>query len=403
MVNSVETTTFMSIDHSGYRKTPSTCSRAYSSLLKLADDVVLPEAPSIDFEYYLEEQYCRSTAGRKHKFYYLVKPMIPRALQLMLRRQYATMQQKTPFPGWPIETLPVLAVEETLRHVIRENGGAPVHRIAPWPDGFSFAAALTHDVEGSDGFRMVEKITACEKEYGYRSTWNVVPEGYRIDWPLMNAIRGEGFELGVHGLRHDGKLFDSYPDFKRQAACLRKYAEEWKAVGFRSPSTLRMAEWMHELGFEYDSSFTDSAPFEPQRGGCCTIWPYFLKETLEIPMTMPQDHTLFVILKHNNIDTWKKKADWIIANGGMIVINTHPDYLLNPKIFSYYREFLGYLGSTRGGWMARMVEINDWWRAREKSRLVRGDSGYVIEGPAAEKGRILVTSHSGNSLMHRYL
>ena len=36
--------------------------------------------------------------------YYAVKPMVPRAVQLALRRLYARRQARRRFPAWPIET-----------------------------------------------------------------------------------------------------------------------------------------------------------------------------------------------------------------------------------------------------------------------------------------------------------
>jgi hypothetical protein len=56
---------------------------------------------------------------------------------------------------------------------------------------------------------------------------------------------------------------------------IRQYANRWGAVGYRSPATHRRWEWMPLLGFEYDSSYPDTDPFEPQPGGCCTWLPYF--------------------------------------------------------------------------------------------------------------------------------
>jgi hypothetical protein len=32
-------------------------------------------------------------------------------------------------------------------------------------------------------------------------------------------------------------------------------------------------------------------------------------------------------MKEKNIDIWKKKLDWIAKNGGMALLNTHPDYM----------------------------------------------------------------------------
>jgi hypothetical protein len=35
---------------------------------------------------------------------------------------------------------------------------------------------------------------------------------------------------------------------------MREFATRWNAVGFRSPATHRVWEWMPLLGFHYDSS-----------------------------------------------------------------------------------------------------------------------------------------------------
>ena len=32
-------------------------------------------------------------------------------------------------------------------------------------------------------------------------------------------------------------------------------------------------------------------------------------------------------MKEKNIDIWKQKLDWIAENGGMALVNAHPDYM----------------------------------------------------------------------------
>ena len=48
---------------------------------------------------------------------------------------------------------------------------------------------------------------------------------------------------------------------------------------------------------------------------------------MELPYTLPQDFTLFILFKEKNIETWKYKLDWIAEHGGMALINIHPDYM----------------------------------------------------------------------------
>jgi len=70
----------------------------------------------------------------------------------------------------------------------------------------------------------------------------------------FDLLRKRGFELGAHGLSHDGRLFRSLRDFRALAPKLEAIAREHGLRGFRSPSTLRRHEWIQELDFDFDSS-----------------------------------------------------------------------------------------------------------------------------------------------------
>ncbi len=125
----------------------------------------------------------------------------------------------------------------------------------------------------------------------------------------------------------------------------------------------RNLEWTLDLDIDYDSSTFDTDPFEPQQGGVSTIFPFYVsgnsnqKGYIELPYTLPQDFTLFVILRENSIDIWKRKLDWIAENGGMAMLNTHPDYMYfdgekqgsEEYPVRYYHEFLNYVKTKYGG------------------------------------------------------
>jgi len=307
-----------------------------------------------DDRYYLEERYRATGGGRSLPLaaYYGIKPLLPRRLQLALRRLYSRRQARTEFPRWPIE--PLLAER-------REMRGEP----APsWPDEKRFAAILTHDVEGPAGVANIPTVLEIERRHGFVSSWNFVAEWYPIEAGLFDRLRAGGCEIGLHGIRHDCKLFESRARFEAELPAIHRYLAEWNAVGFRSPATHRNAEWMPEIGALYDSSFPDTDPFEPQPGGCCSILPFFLGEMIELPITLVQDHTLWEILRQDTIDLWREKSEWIIANGGLINLITHPDYLDTPARLRMYDEFLAYLAGQRDGWFALPREVATWWRAR---------------------------------------
>lgn len=46
---------------------------------------------------------------------------------------------------------------------------------------------------------------------------------------------------------------------------------------------------------------------------------------MELPYTLAQDSTLFLILGEQGIDCWKEKVRWIADHGGMVLVNAHPD------------------------------------------------------------------------------
>ncbi len=146
-----------------------------------------------------------------------------------------------------------------------------------WPDGKKFAFVLTHDVEGPDGLAKCRQLMQLEKELGFRSSFNFIPEGeYAVSRELRGELAQNGFEVGVHDLHHDGMLYRSREDFSENARWINHYLKEWGAVGFRSGFMLRNLDWLHELNIQYDASTFDTDPFEPQPDGAGTIFPFWV-------------------------------------------------------------------------------------------------------------------------------
>jgi peptidoglycan/xylan/chitin deacetylase (PgdA/CDA1 family) len=198
----------------------------------------------------------------------------------------------------------------------------------------------------------------------------------------------EGCEVGVHGLHHDGRDLESLEVLRERLPAIRSYARRWGAVGFRAPATQRTWAWMPLLGFEYDSSSPDSDPYEPIPGGCCSWLPFFNEGMVELPITLPQDHTLFAILGHRDGSLWIDKARRIRDRGGMALILTHPDYARDPVLLEAYRSLLALVQGDETAWHALPREVSDWWRRRAASWLEATETGWEIRGPAAADGRI---------------
>ena len=164
-----------------------------------------------------------------------------------------------------------------------------------------------------------------EKKLGFRSSFNFIPEGgYPVPAELREELVRNGFEVGVHDLKHDGRLYQSRPDFNVKARRINHYLREWNASGFRSGFMLHNLNWLHELEIQYDMSTFDTDPFEPQPEGRDTIFPFVVPRPapngfqpgasdsyIELPYTLPQDSTLFLLLREPTPEIWIRKLDWI--------------------------------------------------------------------------------------------
>lgn len=214
---------------------------------------------------------------------------------------------------------------------------------------------------------------------GFRSSFNFVPERYRVSEELRKSLVERGFEVAVHGLLHDGRLFLSRRTFRERAARINRYLREWGSVGFHAPSMQRNLEWILDLEIEYDQSTFDTDPFEPEPEGVSTVFPFWVgggsegRGYVELPYTLPQDHCLFILMKERGNEIWKRKLDWVAEVGGVALLKTHPDYMdfdadRSPKGERYradlYLDFLEY---------ARTVYKNRFWHVvpRELARYWR--------------------------------
>ena len=283
-----------------------------------------------------------------------------------------------------------------------------------WPGGKKFAFVLTHDVESKAGLSRCRSLMQLELDLGFRSCFNFVPEGdYRIPVEFRQELIANGFEVGIHDLKHDGRLFTSCRNFKRSAAKINSYAREWGASGFRSGFMLRNLDWLHDLDVQYDASTFDTDPFEPQPDGGHTIFPFWVPHPdaksssegyVELPYTLPQDSTLFVVLGETTPEIWMRKLDWIADHGGMALVDVHPDYMSfngsRQTTSSYpaelYREFLTYVKTKYSG---------EYWHALPKevaTHVIRGRSfkvsvsDYQVRKTRRLRGRraaVLLFSH----------
>lgn len=347
-----------------------------------------------DPDHLLYERYRGpSNRSRKLEAYYALKPVMPRRLQLALRRTYAPRQARVAFPAWPFEPALVEHRDQQLLQQLAAAGSQRLPFVNFWPERKRFGAILTHDVEGPAGVANVMRVIELERRYGFVSSWNFVAEWYPIPAGLFDEVRAAGCEIGLHGILHDGKLFSKRATFEANLPKIAQYVREWDVVGFRSPATGRNAAWMHELPVEYDSSFPDSDPFEPQPGGCCSIMPFFFGDVVELPITLSQDHTAWQILRAPGIELWRDKTEWLRAHHGLVNIIVHPDYVVEQRYLDRYEAFLAYLAELDDGWHALPRDAAAWWRERAHLRI--GESGTIIGRTGFDASVAYATEHDG--------
>lgn len=321
--------------------------------------------------------------------YYAVRPLIPKSLKLLMRRAVASTTDASNHPlAWPADDSCDELLRLQLEALLRASGEDSLPFVWLWPDGRPWAVVLTHDVETAEGLANVPRVMALEREYGVRSSFNLVPADYEADEVTRERITRAGFELGVHGWTHDGLLFSNPRTFLARAEKILATARAWGAVGFRSPATYRELPWLHELGVEYDSSVTDTAPFEPQPGGCGSLFPYLVDRVVEMPMTLPQDHTLFGLLGQTDAHVWLDKLARVRRAHGMACVLAHPDpaggYIGLPENEAHYQELLAQI-ATSDAWVPLPRELASWWRARDRAQAAQADA---LPGAAIAHARL---------------
>jgi hypothetical protein len=305
-------------------------------------------------------------APRLLNAFYRVKRLIPRSLQLELRRQLMRRRGTPDFPAFPFEPSGVELLRFYARCAAVANGGQIRFRWF-WPEGHAAALILTHDVESAEGLRLALELADLEEERGLRSSFNVVADWYPIDEGILRELRDRGFELGVHGVHHDRSMFASRESFMTQLPIVGATADRFGASGFRSPATHRVHEWLADLPLDYDCTVPFSDPYEALPGGCCIPWPFFIGDVVELPYTLPQDHTIFTLLRTRSVEPWLRQLERLEACNGLIQSVTHPDpgYLGDADKRALYVDFLDAIRERDGLWRALPREVARWWRRRD--------------------------------------
>lgn len=324
--------------------------------------------------------------------YYVVRPFMPVAVRKHIQRVRMMDWDQISFPHWPVDVTVDNLSEHLMLLALESQGLQRIPFIWFWPNGASSCAIMTHDVETTDGRDFCSELMNINDRFGIKSSFQVVPEKrYEVPESYLQEIRDRDFEVNVQDLNHDGRLYRGHRRFLRRVAKINQYGKAWKAKGFRAGILYRRQEWFKHLDFSYEMSVPNVAPLDPQRGGCCTVMPYFIGNMLELPVTTIQDYSLFNLLNDYTINLWKRQCELIMSKNGMMSFIVHPDYIISKRANAVYEQLLDHIAELReqkGVWVARPGEVDVWWRQRHKMRIVPEGNSWRIEGEGSERARL---------------
>jgi hypothetical protein len=338
--------------------------------------------------------------------YYHFRPRLPVHVRKHLQRARLSGWQQILFPQWPVDCTIEKVMQSVMALMIEKSERRRIPFIWFWPDGAPSCTIVTHDVEEAEGRAFCPQLMDLDDSFDVKSAFQIVPE--MADGSLAacaDAIRARGFEVNLHDLNHDGRLFRDHAEFLVRAAQINQYAKDVGCEGFRSGAMYREQEWFEALDFAYDMSVPSVAHLEPQRGGCCTVMPYFIGKILELPLTTTQDYSLFHILDEYSISLWKEQIELILGANGLISFIAHPDYLVEARARAVYVELLTHLSKMRDAgatWLALPGDVNRWWRERSAMRIVCSGGEWRIEGAGSERARLAYAVLDGGQVSYEY-
>jgi hypothetical protein len=346
-----------------------------------------------------------SAGEAARRLYYSIRPFMGVGLRKHLQKFHLSGWDKIPFPQWPVDLTVDSLMESAMTLALKAQPTSRIPFIWFWPDGASAGGMMTHDIEGQAGLDFCDELMDIDDSYAIKSAFQLIPGGREDAWRRTAArLRQRGFEVNLHDLNHDGQLFADEETFLRQARRINEYAREFGCDGFRSGAMYREQGWFGAFEFSYDMSVPNAAHLEPQRGGCCTVMPYFVGNILELPLTTSQDYTLFFILNDYSTTLWKEQIRLISQHHGLVSVITHPDYLRGLREREVYVDLLRHLTDLRERkrlWLTLPGEINRWWRNRHKMRLVRSGDGWRIEGPDSDRARVAYATLEDDRMVYQ--
>jgi len=374
--------------------------------------IVLPFDHNQVLENLRYERYVSPSGSRRwteaswtKSLYYGLRPMLPVFVRKHLQKAYLQSREDPAFPGWPVDRSVDILLEELLVLAMQFLQTDRIPFIWFWPNGHKAGLIMTHDVETTAGRDFCNDLMDVNDAFGIKSSFQIVPEKrYTVPSAYLDTLRDRGFEVNVHGLDHKGNLFESRERFLECAKKINSYAQLFGSRGFRSPALYRNVDWFQDLNFSYDMTVPNVARLEAQRGGCCTLFPYFLPGgMLELPLTTTEDYSLFHILKDYSTTLWKQQMNVIVKGYGLLNFLVHPDYVIADRAMDVYKtllEEISRLRSRRDVWIALPGEVDRWWRERSQMCLTLNGHNWRVEGTGSDRASVAYACLDGDRLVY---
>lgn len=368
----------------------------------------LPFDPTGVIENLRLERYthCHSSSYERalKKLYYQVRPFTNQWVRKTIQRFHARDWRKLSFPRWPVDTTVENLCEALMLLSLEAKGTKRIPFVWFWPLGARGCVLMTHDVETETGRDSCRDLLDINDSFGIKASFQIIPEQrYTVPARLLDLIRNRGCEVNIQDLNHDGRLFDDKKEFLRRVELIHGYAAEYGAKGFRAAVLYRKPEWYEAIKLSFDMSIPNVAHLDPQRGGCCTVMPYFIGDLVELPVTTVQDYTLFHVLNERSIDLWKKQVGLILEKYGLASFIIHPDYVNGDDTRPVYEALLRWLREESDKhelWTALPSEVDSWWRVRSRMSVVQDADSWRIEGEGANRAVLAFATKVNGKLVY---
>jgi hypothetical protein len=365
----------------------------------------LPFSPSDVINNLRLERYTRGrrTGGWQKKAYYALRPWLSMGIRRLIKKVHLLGWREIPFPEWPVDHTVEDICEQLLLLSLQVHKTDRIPFVWFWPGGARGCVMMTHDVETTAGRDACEQLMELDDAFGVKASFEIIPEErYDVTPDFLDTMRRRGFEIAVQDLNHDGRLFDQHDEFLCRANKINQYARQYGANAFRSAVLYRQPEWYDAFQFSSDMSIPNVAHLDPQRGGCCTVMPYFIGNLIELPVTTTQDYMLFYLLGARSIDLWRTQTGRVLEKSGLVSFIVHSDYVINGAR-SLYQDLLTYLRELRSTthlWFALPHEIENWWRLRSKMFLVSNGEFWQIRGEGSDQAALAYAENTSGKLTY---